>query len=150
MLGIFQKPKITEPQPRQGWVDDLKKTNGEHAWNMFQEGELLVDMYERADALVVRSLIAGVDPDNLEISLHNDLLTIRGAREDVEEMYDDQFYHRECYWGGFRRTIVLPVPVDPNGIRAYFKNGVVIIELPKLNEESHINLINDTEWSEQD
>ena len=150
MLGIFQKQKLPQEQPRQGWVYDLKKTDGEHAWNMFQEGELLVDMYERPDALVVRSLVAGVNPDNLEISLHNDLLTIRGVRENIEEVYDDQYYHRECYWGGFRRTIVLPLPVDPSGIRAFFSNGVVTIELPKRTEQSQINLINDNEWSDED
>ena len=93
-------------------------------------------MYERPDAVVVRSFVAGVNPDDLEISMYNDLLTIRGLRNEHEEIHDDRYYHRECYWGTFSRSIVIPVPIDPELIRAYFKNGVVTIELPRIIDES--------------
>lgn len=88
-------------------------------------------MYENPDAIVVRSFVAGVEPENLEISMHNDMLTIRGRRHDVEEIHDDRFFHRECYWGTFSRSVIIPKPVDVDAIQALFKNGVVTIVLPK-------------------
>ncbi len=102
-------------------------------WSLFEEGHLLVDMYETTETVVVRSFVAGVDPENLEISMHHDMLTIRGKRHDVETIHDDRFFHRECYWGVFSRSIIIPKPIDTEHIRALFKNGVVTIILPKLD-----------------
>ena len=88
-------------------------------------------MYENPDSIVVLSIVAGVEPDDLEISMHNDMLTIRGRRHDVEEIHDDRFFHRECYWGTFSRSVIIPKPIDIEAIQALFKNGVVTILLPK-------------------
>ncbi|MBI4268529.1 Hsp20/alpha crystallin family protein [Candidatus Uhrbacteria bacterium] len=95
------------------------------------DGELLIDMYERDDALVIRSFVAGLEPDHLDISLDGDILTIRGSRAELEEIHDDRFFHRECYWGSFSRSVMIPGEIDRSRIRALFKNGVVYIELPK-------------------
>lgn len=94
---------------------------------------MLVDMYETNDTIVVRSFVAGVEPDNIEISVHHDILTIRGVRHDAEEIHDDRFYHRECHWGTFSRSIIIPKTIDSDRIRALFKNGVVTILLPKMS-----------------
>ena len=100
-------------------------------WSLLQEGQLLVDVYERPDALVIRSLVAGIRPENLEIALQDDLLTIRGKREETELVCDNQFFHKECYWGSFSRSIILPVNVHADKIKALFKNGILMIVLPK-------------------
>lgn len=125
-MSLFsKKPAIaTAPPP-------MKDAQSPHHWSLFEEGQLLVDMYENPDAIVVRSFVAGVEPENLEISMHNDMLTIRGRRHDVEEIHDDRFFHRECYWGTFSRSVIIPKPVDVDAIQALFKNGVVTIMLPK-------------------
>jgi len=102
-----------------------------HHWSLFEEGHLLVDMFETPDAVVVRSFVAGVEPEDIEISMHNDMLTVRGRRHDVEEIHDDRFFHRECYWGTFSRSVIIPRPIDNEAVRALFKNGVVTIILPK-------------------
>lgn len=132
-MSLFsKKPAIaTAPPP-------MKDAQSPHHWSLFEEGQLLVDMYENPDAIVVRSFVAGVEPENLEISMHNDMLTIRGRRHDVEEIHDDRFFHRECYWGTFSRSVIIPKPVDVDAIQALFKNGVVTIMLPKkeLTESS--------------
>lgn len=107
----------------------------QYPWNSFQEGELMIDMYKTDAAVVVRSLLAGVDPKDIEIHVHQDILTIRGKREETELIYEDQFFHRECFWGSFSRSVVIPVPVDEKHIRAFFKHGMVIIELPRKQEE---------------
>jgi HSP20 family protein len=112
----------------------------QNSWSILEEGQLLIDMYERADAIVVRSLVAGVDPKDLEISLHNDLLTIRGRREKFEEeVHDDRYYARECYWGPFSRTIVVPTAVDGAHINATLKNGILVVELKKLQGDATIH-----------
>ncbi|MBI4272408.1 Hsp20/alpha crystallin family protein [Candidatus Uhrbacteria bacterium] len=134
LSSLFQKPqsapqeKPTTPAPQ------------ESLWSTLAEGELLIDMYERPDAIVIRSLVAGARPEDIEISLHNDMLTIRGKREEIEEIYENQFLYRECYWGGFSRTIILPAHVDANRIEAFFKNGIMMVILPKMQEDNAINL----------
>jgi len=114
-------------------------------WSSLADGELLVDMYERPDAIVIRSLVAGARPEDIEISLHNDMLTIKGKREEVEEIFENQFLYRECYWGGFSRTIVLPCHVQADGVQAYFKNGVMMIVLPKGDVQQPIALQDSSE-----
>jgi len=106
--------------------------NAPKHWTLFEEGQLMIDMYECADKIVVRTLAAGVLPEDLEISMYHDLLTVRGHRKEIEEIHDDRFFHRECYWGSFSRSVIIPTAVQQDSIRAYFKNGVVYIELPKL------------------
>ena len=112
----------------------------ENSWGILEEGQLLIDMYEQVDVVVIRSLVAGVDPNDLEIALHNDLLTIRGKREKLQEaVHDDRYYARECYWGPFSRTIVIPVSVDGSNIKATLKNGILTIELRKLQEDATVH-----------
>ncbi len=132
--SLFQKSQGV-PQEEQ-----TPLTTQESLWSTLTEGELLIDMYERPDAIVVRSLVAGARPEDIEISLHNDMLTIRGKREEIEEIFENQFLYRECYWGGFSRTIILPSHVDANRIEAFFNNGIMMIVLPKMQEDNEINL----------
>lgn len=145
-LFTFFPKKIQSPEmpvsPRQS-EPPIQGEQQVHDWSLFQEGQLLIDMYEQDDALVVRSLVAGVRPEDLEISVHNDILTIRGRREDEEGLHDDQFYMKECYWGSFSRSVVLPMLIQADRVEAFFKNGVVTIILPKCEEAQGISLQSD-------
>ncbi|MDO8571591.1 MAG: Hsp20/alpha crystallin family protein [bacterium] len=134
ILSLFQK----KSDQIQG--EEQTKQSSSRDWSLLEEGHLLIDMYERPDAIVIRSLAAGVRPEDLDISVHNDILTIRGNREDCDGLYDDQFYMKECYWGTFNRSVVLPTLVHTDKIEAFFKNGVVTIILPKLEEAQSIPL----------
>lgn len=98
------------------------------------EGQLTVDVYQTKDELVIRSAIAGVRAEDLDISIENDILTIKGRRE---KPFDEEESHfiRECYWGPFSREIILPVEVDPSRIEALMKEGVLIIRIPKIERE---------------
>lgn len=133
-MGLFSKKssptkKPAAAVPPQSFLDAKQE---QRHWSLFEEGQLLVDMYETDDMIVVRSFVAGVEPNDIEISMHHDILTIRGTRHDTEEIHDDRFYHRECHWGTFSRSIIIPKTIDPDRIRALFKNGVVTILLPKI------------------
>lgn len=111
----------------QGWLVD----EGE-------EAELLLDVYQDDKNIYVKSTIAGVEPEDIEISINNDMLTIRGTRSDQTEVSEADYFYKECYWGSFSRSIILPVEVKADEISANFKNGVLEITLPKTNRHRKI------------
>ena len=100
---------------------------------METEGELAVDVYQTDSDIVVQSTIAGVKPEDLDISVENDMLTIRGKRASETKEEGKNYFYQECYWGAFSRQIILPEEVDPNRIEASMKNGILTIRLPKIN-----------------
>lgn len=112
-----------------------------------QEGELPVDMYHTGDAIVIRALVAGVSPADLDIAITRDMVTIKGIRQEVPEASDDEYYHRELFWGSFSRTLLLPEEVLIDEADAQEKHGLLEIRLPKVDKDrstklkvkSHIN-----------
>ena len=106
----------------------------EEGWFIEEEGQLTLDLYEKDNFLIVESAIAGVKPTDLEINIEPDLLRIKGKRIKNEEKERNYFY-RECFWGGFSRTVVLPVPVEPEKAKALIDNGILSITIPKKKEE---------------
>lgn len=99
------------------------------------EGQLTVDVYQTPTEIVIQSTIAGVDPEELDIAITTESVTIRGKREKMEEVKDDDYFFQECYWGRFARQIILPQEIDAENAAAAMKNGVLTIRLPKLNRE---------------
>lgn len=99
-----------------------------------QDGELPVDMYQTDDAIVIRALVAGVSPAELEISITRDMVTLRGVREEFQEAHDDNYFHRELFWGSFSRTLLLPEEVAIDEAEAQEKHGMLEIKLPKLDK----------------
>ncbi len=95
------------------------------------EGQLAVDVFQTEKKIIIKSTIAGVEPDNLKISLHNDLLTIKGRRSIKESVNEEDYLYRECYWGPFSRSIILPSEVDNKKVEADLENGVLTISLYK-------------------
>ena len=98
------------------------------------EGELAVDVYQTPTHIVVKAMIAGVRPEDLDVSIKRDMVTIRGKRERHTEGGAGDFFFEELYWGTFSRTIVLPQEVDIEGAEAVEKHGLLIIRLPKLDK----------------
>lgn len=105
-----------------------------------QEGELPVDMYQTDDSIVIRALVAGVSPNDLDIAITRDMVTIRGVREEVQEAHDSNYYHRELFWGSFTRTILLPEEVLIDEADAQEKHGLLEIRLPKLDKNRSTQL----------
>lgn len=99
-----------------------------------QDGELPVDMYQTGDAIVIRALVAGVSPDDLDIAITRDMVTIRGSREEIRESAGDDYYHRELFWGSFSRTLLLPEEVVIDEAEAQEKHGLLEIRLPKVDK----------------
>ena len=95
------------------------------------EGQLAIDVFQTDKKIIVKSTIAGVKLEDLNISLHNDLLTIKGQRSIKEEVKDEDYLFRECYWGSFSRSIILPSEVDNKRVEAELESGVLTITLYK-------------------
>ena len=104
------------------------------------EGQLSCDVYQDKENIIIKTTIAGVEAKNLDIAVKNDLLTIRGFRQMDEEIAEENFYTRECYWGTFSRSIVLPQEVNQTKSKATLKNGVLTIILPKKYKTTSISI----------
>jgi HSP20 family protein len=104
------------------------------------EGELTVDVYQTPEMIVIKSMIAGVRPEDLDISITRDLVTIRGKREEERIARDDDYFTRELYWGSFSRTISLPEEIDVDESEAVEKHGLLILKLPKLDKKRQSKL----------
>ena len=104
------------------------------------EGQLSVDVFQTPEHIVVKSTIAGVEPEDLDIFLNDDLLTIRGKRSQTSEEKSANYFYKECYWGGFSRSIILPVEVNPDKIEASLRNGILTVSLPKIERTKTVNI----------
>ncbi len=115
---------------------------GAQAWieEEADEAQLTVDVHQTASEIVVKTMVAGVRPEDLEINITRDMVTIKGKREGDRSITEENFFFRELYWGTFSRTILLPQEVDPEEAEAIEKHGLIIIKLPKLNKEKQTKL----------
>lgn len=99
-----------------------------------EEGQLAVDVYQTPEDIVIKTMVAGVRPEDLDISITRDMVTIKGTRESANEATEDNFFFKELYWGTFTRTIVLPQEIEVEGAEAVEKHGLLIIRLPKIDK----------------
>ena len=97
------------------------------------EGQLTIDVYQTPEEIVVESTIAGVEPENLDIDISPEAVTIRGKREKEHRISDEDYFYQECYWGKFSRSVILPQEIDPEKSAAALKNGVLTIHMPKID-----------------
>lgn len=99
------------------------------------EGQLTIDVYQDGDNVVVQSTVAGVSPEDLDIHITNDSVTVRGERQQSESVEEKNYFYQECFWGKFSRSVMLPVEVDPEKSTATVKNGVLTIKMPKMDRK---------------
>lgn len=100
-----------------------------------EEGQLSVDVYQEGENIIIKSTIAGVEPEDIDITFDNDMITIRGERRNDNDARDEDYFFQECYWGSFSRSIILPVDVDTEQIEATIRNGVLTVTLPKAEKK---------------
>ena len=99
-----------------------------------EAGELAVDVYQTPTHIIIKAMIAGVRPDDLDVSITRDQVTIRGKRERATEGQHGDFFFQELYWGSFARAILLPQEVEIEDAEATEKHGLLVIKLPKLDK----------------
>lgn len=98
------------------------------------EGSLTVDVYRDEGDIVIQSTIAGATSPDIDISILNDMVTIKGARQPEAKVRTANYYYQELYWGPFSRSIILPEEVDADGAKASMKNGILTIRLPTMEK----------------
>lgn len=119
-----------EPVPKPAAVSTPVSKQDED-WMTDYEGALNIDMYQTKDNVIIKSTIAGVRPDDIDITVANDMVTITGSRKREERISDDDYFYQECYWGGFSRSVIVPVDIDSEQIEADLKDGILTVVIPK-------------------
>lgn len=109
--------------------------------NESYEGQLAMDVYQDKKNIYIKAAIAGIRPEDIDIQLNNDMITIRGKRQLYHENVDDEdYYIKECYWGGFSRSIILPVDIKTDQVQATIEDGLLTITLPKSKRPRHTKI----------
>lgn len=151
---MFRKPsffeRLTGIVRMDEYEDDMLDERGdteepgaqwqEPAEEITEEGELPIDMYRTSDSIVIRALVAGVHPEDLEVAITRDMVTIRGTRDEDQEAPDEDYQFRELFWGSFSRTIVLPEEIVIDEAEAKEKHGLLTIVLPKVDKDRSTKL----------
>ncbi len=105
-----------------------------------EEGHLTVDVYQSPTDIVVKTMVAGVKPEDLDISITRDMVTIKGKRETERFVKEEDYFHKELYWGSFARTIMLPAEIEVEESEAIEKHGLLIIRMPKIDKNRQTRL----------
>ncbi len=145
----FDEEEENEPVSSSKKVNHTSKDNSESRdknllkeskWEEEVDAELTVDLYQTPSDIIVQTMVAGVQPEHLSITITRDMITIRGKREENQSVDKENFFVQELYWGSFSRTISLPEEVDPEEAEAIEKHGLLIIKLPKLDKNRETKL----------
>ena len=100
------------------------------------KGQVAVDIYEHENYYIIKAPIAGVRLCDLDIEISDNVITIRGSRQQTDDIAQEQYYLQECYWGEFSRSIALPIPVKEEEIEAVLKEGVLTISFTKVKQDT--------------
>ena len=128
-VGLAKARLMPMSQPKAAPKKTEREFGGE------PEGQLTIDVYQTPTEIVVESAVAGVSPDDLDISVSNESVTIRGERRREDEIKDGDYFYQECYWGRFSRSVILPQEIDLDNASVNFRNGILTVHLPKLNRQ---------------
>lgn len=123
--------------------DDITPTESatpasDDSWDDSQEeflGQLAVDVYETESKLVVKARTAGVNKEDLDVSISDGILTISGTLSSGDDTDATNWHIQECYWGEFSRTLALPVSVKEDEVEAVLKDGVLTVSFNKIKQE---------------
>ena len=118
-------PATAAPTPDDDWEDEADDLMG----------QLAVDVFESETELIIKARTAGVDRNDLDVSISDGILTISGTLSSGDETDVKNWHIQECYWGEFSRTLALPVAVNEEGVKAELKDGVLTITFEKIKQE---------------
>lgn len=110
------------------------KDHRDGEWFDEADGQLALDVFQTDDTVILKAPIAGVMKDDLEVSVTDEVVTIKGSRHEDVPVNREGYFLQECYWGSFGRSYVLPVAVDADRAQAALKDGMLTITIPKLEK----------------
>lgn len=129
---IKNEPPGAKQEKKGGNIKVNLETEEDHNETPEEEGQLTIDVYQTSDEMVIKSTIAGVKQDDLDITIATDMVTIQGVRRKDESISPEDYYYQELYWGPFSRSVILPQEVDTESAKAALKDGILTIRLPKF------------------
>lgn len=100
-----------------------------------EEAELSIDLYQTPTDVVIQTMVAGIKPEDLDLSIARDIISISGKREENRNIDEENYFAKELYWGKFSRVISLPVEVEPEEVEATEKHGLITIKIKKVDKE---------------
>lgn len=144
MVSFFEKLKGAKIEKEEIKVGEKLKKESKKAqvkseekpkdW-LEPEGQLAIDVYQTESYIVIQAPIAGIRKEDLDISIENDVVTIKGNREKPSEAEEKNYFYQECYWGPFSREIILPDEGDPSRAEASMKEGILTLKIPRIERE---------------
>lgn len=138
LAAAFLNDDSSAPSDEPQQPQSQPAANDEQAWGESEDdfpGQLAVDVYETDEQLIVKARTAGVNKDELDVSISDGILTISGTMSSSDEQDATNWHIQECYWGEFSRTLALPVPVKEDEVGAVLKDGVLTISFQKVKQE---------------
>jgi HSP20 family molecular chaperone IbpA len=137
-IPVQEPLKTEEPEKAEPAKTEVRKLLAER--ESPEDGQLVIDVYQNQKEIVVRSALGGVKPENLDITIENNMVTIRGSRSQTETVNNKDYFLQECHWGSFSRQFVLPLEVDSSRAEASLKDGVLTVRIPKIQKEKFTKL----------
>ncbi len=120
--------------------DQVELEVEEETEEMETEGQLAIDMYQTPSEIVIKTMIAGVKQEDLDVSITRDMVIIKGRRDELNSTAGNDYFHKELYWGSFSRTVLLPQEINVDESEALNKNGLLTIRMPKIDKHRQAKL----------
>ncbi|MFH0873269.1 MAG: Hsp20/alpha crystallin family protein [Candidatus Komeilibacteria bacterium] len=147
--SFFALPTAPANDAAHNWADDGPETadtdefgepeniadTGLTSW-INEEDKLPIDVYQDESFIYLKSPVPGADVKDIDITIENDLITVRVHRQEEETISQEDYYFQECFWGSLSRSIILPTEIDANAVRASLRSGILTITLPKINRST--------------
>jgi len=132
--SFFERLTGTVKLEEDAMGEGLSESRGSFMEETEEEGQLTVDVHQTPDEIIIKTMVAGVRPEDLDINITRDMVTIRGRREESVEIQEIDYFHKELYWGSFSRTIMLPEEIEVEEAEAVERHGLLTIKLPKVDK----------------
>jgi len=135
--SVNAEEEYTEPKKASARRVQVKEKKSDNNWieEENEEAELAVDVYQTQTDIIIQTFVAGVRPEDLELSIARDMVTISGLREEHRNIDEENYFTKELYWGKFARTISLPQEIEPEEVEATERHGLLTVRLEKVDKD---------------
>lgn len=135
-----QPETFNEDYQQPAYDDHTQEEWQEHEPQSEETGQLAIDLYETPEHVIVQTMVPGVRPDQLDVSISREHCSIAGRRDAPRDVTPEDYFHQELYWGSFSRTVELPEEVEVDAAEASESHGMLTITLPKIKKDRETKL----------
>lgn len=133
-IEVTQGKSDVSVSKRESEEENVNEISRKKNW-FEKEGQLVVDVYQTEDKIIIQAPLAGVESEDIDIAVENDMIIIRGKRFEPETVDGERkYFNQECFWGDFSRRLILPQEADLNRAEASLQSGILTIKIPIVEE----------------